>query len=169
MARPALDNHRSQSCGIAGQIEFPREDILTADAKNDDGKSDDAGSEEEESDEEEDSDAEEIEERPVDWRDVLKAERRRSRRLKRQAFKVEFVEPVVVSMLEYNQFKDSALSVDDEHHVAEEHNQIPWYEQDYQELAWWEQPDLEEVGTFFCGFDIYWLLVHVVYTYSCYV
>jgi Leucine rich repeat len=59
---------------------------------------------------------------------------------------VRFANPHVVDLLEYRQFEDSPLSVNIAHHVPPPHDPdfVPWYDQDYQELPWFEQPDLEE-------------------------
>ena len=76
---------------------------------------------------------------------VVLAQKRKSRQ-ERGAISVVYQEPHVTGLLEYNQWKDSALSVNDPNHVAEEHdkNELPWYEQDYEELPWHMQPDLDE-------------------------
>lgn len=57
---------------------------------------------------------------------------------------IRFVEPLVTDQLEFVQEEDAALAVWDEHHVAEDHNQIPWDEEYYEELPWHLQPDLDE-------------------------
>ncbi|CAB9496783.1 LRR receptor-like serine threonine-protein kinase [Seminavis robusta] len=59
---------------------------------------------------------------------------------------VRFANPHVVDRLEYRQDLDSPLSVNVAHHVPPEHDPdfVPWYEQYYEELPWYEQPDLDE-------------------------
>jgi hypothetical protein len=57
---------------------------------------------------------------------------------------IKFVDPIVTDMLEFNQYEDAPLSVWDEDHVAENHSQVPWDEEDYEELPWHMVPDLDE-------------------------
>ena len=78
-----------------------------------------------------------------DWSDTVTRVKRLHGREQRGALQVVYCEPHVTDMLEYNQFLDSALSVNDATHIAEDYKETPWYEEDYEELPWHQQPDLD--------------------------
>lgn len=57
---------------------------------------------------------------------------------------IRFQEPVVTHRVDFVQDEDAPLAIWDDDHVAQDHNQIPWDELDYEELPWHLQPDLDE-------------------------
>lgn len=62
----------------------------------------------------------------------------------RKNLSVRFCKPHVTDLLEYRQAFDSPLSVNVAVHVAPDHNEVPWYDKEYEELPWYLQPDLDE-------------------------
>jgi hypothetical protein len=46
--------------------------------------------------------------------------------------------------VEFLQETDAPLNINDDDHIPVDHNQIPWDEDSYVELPWWDQPDLDE-------------------------
>lgn len=62
----------------------------------------------------------------------------------RKNLSVRFWRPHVTDLLEYRQAFDSPLSVNVAVHVAPNHNEVPWYDREYEELPWYLQPDLDE-------------------------
>lgn len=57
---------------------------------------------------------------------------------------IKFQEPLVTHRVDFVQDEDAALAIWNDDHVAQDHNQIPWDELDYEELPWHLQPDLDE-------------------------
>jgi len=57
---------------------------------------------------------------------------------------IKFQEPLITHHLEYVQEEDAPLTVWDDGHVTEDHDQISWEDQDYEELPWHLVPDLDQ-------------------------
>lgn len=72
-----------------------------------------------------------------------KSERRSQRKVQDLHVKFPEDEEQLILAKEFDP-ENSALSITDPSHEGEPHDQIPWDEADYEEIPWWDQPDLDE-------------------------